>query len=178
MKSLEWYKDKNLIYESKTVENLAEPYLEKARENIVTMELLNRSKDHRKELEIPEDYDPSEWVVITGYYAMYFSALSVLAKIGYKSKNHSATIKALEDFLVKKRNLEKKYTEDLKKAKIKKDEIESLDKVKDRREIAQYSVTKETSEKVAERTIEDAHDFADRMEKLLDLMNSNSGRIR
>lgn len=175
MKSISWFKKKNLLTKARGIKKLADSYLEKARTNLVTMELLDKSKAHREELEIPEDYDPSEWIVISGYYAMYLSALSVLAEIGYKSRNHTATVKALEEFLVNKRMLEKHYIKILKEIKIKKDEIESLDKVKDRREIAQYSVTKETTRNVAEKTKTDAHNFVDRMERLLDLLKSKKG---
>lgn len=168
MRSLEWFIKKGLLVESKTIDNLTGSFMEKARENLVTMELLDKTRDQKEILKLPEDYDPSEWIVITGYYAMYLSALSVLAENGYKSKNHAATIKALEEMLVKKEILEDKYLEVLKDLKIEKDEIENLDRAKNRREIAQYSVTKETTKRIAKRTMDDAHNFVDRMEKLLD----------
>lgn len=39
-----------------------------------------------------------DWVVITAYYAMYQSALSLLARIGLASKDHSTTAAVLEYF--------------------------------------------------------------------------------
>ncbi len=167
-KSLKWFMKKHLLLIDKTIKNLANSYMRKARNNIVTMELLGKSINFKSNLELPDDYDPNEWVVITGYYSMYMSALAVLAKLNYKSRNHSATIKALEHFFVKKKLLEKEYLGSLEKIKIKKEEIEMLTKIRHQREIAQYSVTKKTSKNIAEETKQDAHKFVNRMEELFD----------
>lgn len=169
-KTFDWFINKKLLLKDKTIKNLANDYMEKAKSNIVTMELLSKATNFRDILELPSSYDPNEWVVIAAYYSMYIAALSVLAKLGYKSKNHSATSKALEEFFVKKKLLEKEYLEILEKIKIKKEEVEELNKVRDRREIAQYSVTKETTKNIAEETKKDAHKFVDRMEELFDLL--------
>lgn len=170
VKSLKWFLDKKLLLKDGTVKNLAGNYMEKARGNLITMELLNKAIRFREILELPQNYDPNEWVVISAYYSMYMAALSVLAKLGYKSKNHAATIMALEEFLVKKHLLEKEFLQILEKIKIKTEEIEELNKIKDRREIAQYSVTKETTKNIAEETKNDAHIFVDRMEEISDLL--------
>ena len=169
-KSFKWFINKKLLRKDETIKDLANNYMEKAKSNIITMELLSKVTNFRDILKLPLDYDPDEWVVITAYYSMYIASLSVLAKLGYKSKNHSATSKALEEFFVKKKLLEKEYLEILEKIKIKKEEIEELNKVKDRREIAQYSVTKETTKNIAEETKKDAHKFVDKMEELLDFL--------
>ncbi|OGI14775.1 hypothetical protein A3K63_02780 [Candidatus Micrarchaeota archaeon RBG_16_49_10] len=39
-----------------------------------------------------------DWVVISAYYAMYHSALSLLSRVGVASKDHSTTAAALEYF--------------------------------------------------------------------------------
>lgn len=169
-KSLKWFIKKKLLLKDETVKNLSNSYMKKARGNIITMEVLSNVTNFRDVLELPSEYDPNEWVVITAYYSMYLAALSVLAKLGYKSKNHSATSTALKEFFVKKKLLEKEYLEILEKIKLKKEEIEELNRARDRREIAQYSVTKETTKNIAEETKKDAHCFVDRMEELLDLL--------
>jgi uncharacterized protein (UPF0332 family) len=51
---------------------------------------------------------------------------------------------------------------------MKKEEIEMLRDVKDRREIAQYSVTKKTTKEIAENTKADAREFVDRVEEIFD----------
>ena len=89
------------ISKDDSIKNLAVKYLRKARNNLITMSLLseiNTNKKARELLSIPSDYDSDEWVVVTGYYAMYSSALALIAKIGYRSKNHTATISLLEEF--------------------------------------------------------------------------------
>ncbi len=134
------------------------------------MRVLDKTNSFRDILSIPEDYSPDEWIVVTSYYSMYMAALSVLAKLGYKSKNHSATIVVLEELFVKKSMLERKYLEILKNIKIKKEEIEQLEMVRNRREVAQYSVTKETTRRIAEETMKKADEFVDRMEELYDLL--------
>ena len=84
--------------------------MEKARKNLITASILSeieKNKEVRKLLKIPEDYSPGEWVVITAYYSMYMASVAVLASVGLKSKNHDATILALEELFVKKGLLEK-----------------------------------------------------------------------
>ena len=98
------------IVKDYTAKNLTLKHLEKARMNLTTMSLLsefNSNKKVRDILKIPHDYDSDEWVVICGYYAMYSSALALLSHIGFKSKNHSATIQVLEEYFVKKSLLDK-----------------------------------------------------------------------
>ena len=167
MKSLKWFLSKKQLIKDETAKNLSSAYSKKARDNIVTMELLSKAAKHKDILELPKDYDSSEWVVVAAYYAMYISALSVLAKIGFRSKNHSATIKALEESLVKKKLLDRRFLESLETVKLNKEELEELRKAKDRREIAQYSVTKKTSKDLAEESKKEAHKFVDKMEELL-----------
>lgn len=98
------------ISKDDSVRNLSKKYLQKARTNLITMSLLselNTNKKAKDLLNIPLDYNSDEWVVITGYYAMYSSALALISKIGYKSKNHAATIFLLEEFFIKKKLMSK-----------------------------------------------------------------------
>lgn len=90
-------KKKQLIRDV-TTKNLAEPYFRKARANLVTMEILSKVEKHKELLAIPKDHSTEEWIVVVAYYAMYMAALSLLAKIGFKSKSHTATAVALDEF--------------------------------------------------------------------------------
>jgi len=155
------------ISKDDSVKNLSQKYLQKARNNLVTMSLLsdiNNNKKVRDLLKIPLDYNSDEWVVITGYYAMYASALALIAKIGYKSKNHTATISLLEEFFIKKKLMSKKDIGLLKNAIIQKAEIEKLSEARHKREIAQYSVTKQTTKEIAESIKQDAYNFINKVE--------------
>lgn len=148
------------------MQNLAEPYIKKARSNIITMELLSRVEKYKDVLALPKDHSTDEWVVIVAYYAMYMAALSILAKAGFRSKSHTATAVALEELFVERKIMSKTHLEKFENVRIRKEEIEMLKDVRDRREIAQYSVTKKTTKDIAERTKFDAREFVDQIEEI------------
>lgn len=151
-----------------TAKNLAEPYFQKAKSNLITMEILSKIEKHKEILAIPKEHSTEEWVVVVAYYAMYMAALSILAKLGFKSKSHAATAVALEEFFVKKKLLDKAQFENFENIRLRKEEIEMLRDVKDRREIAQYSVTKKTTKEIAEKTKDDARKFVDSVEEIFE----------
>ena len=105
-----------------TVKNLAEPYLNKSRSNLVTMEILSKVEKHKTLLAVPKEHSDDEWVVVVAYYAMYMAALSLVAKLGYRSKSHTATSVALEEFFVKKNLLEKTHFQNFESIRMKKEE--------------------------------------------------------
>lgn len=160
-------KKKQLIKDD-TVKNLAKSYLEKSRSNLITMEILSKIEKNKTLFAIPKDYTSDEWVVVVAYYAMYMAALSLLAKIGFRSKNHTATSVALEECFIKSNMLEKTHFVNFENIRLRKEEIETLQDVRDRREIAQYSVTKRTTKEIAEKTKRDAREFVDRIEEIFE----------
>jgi len=162
-------REKQLIKDD-SVKNLAQSYLNKSHSNLITMEILSKVENHKTLLAIPKEHTTDEWVVVVAYYAMYMAALSLLAKIGYKSKSHTATSVALEEFFIKSKMLEKFHFINFEKIRMRKDEIEKLRDVRDRREIAQYSVTKETTSSIAEKTKIDARNFVDRIEEIFEVI--------
>ena len=166
-KSLRWFINKMLLKKDETIKNLTNSYMEKAKNNIITMELLSKVTNFRDILELPFNYDPNEWVVIAAYYSMYIAALSVLTKLGYKSKNHSATIQVLEEYFVKKSLLDKSSFLSLKNAILQKEELEKLSEVKHKKEIAQYSVTKKTTKEIASKIKQDAYSFTGKVELII-----------
>jgi uncharacterized protein (UPF0332 family) len=153
-----------------TMKKLAESYLKKSKSNLVTMEILSKIENHKDMLAIPKDHSAEEWVIVAAYYAMYMAALSLLAKLGFKSKSHTATSVALEEFFVKKKLLDKTHFENFENIKMRKEEIEILRDVRDRREIAQYSVTKKTTKEIAEKTKSDAREFVDSVEEVFEML--------
>ncbi len=164
------YLEKKLIYKSSFIKRRSKEYLKKSRNNlIVTSVLLELTKKDKikKELGIPEDFSAGEWIAIIGYYSMYMASLALLAKVGYVSKNHTATIVGLEEFFVKKRYLEKKYIDLLKESKLQKETIDNLIMAREKREIAQYSITKETTKIIAKEILENAYKFIDVIENLI-----------
>ncbi len=111
---IETFIKREQLVKDHTAKNLAEPYLKKSRSNLVTMELLSKAEKFKDVLALPKDHTTDEWVVVTAYYAMYVAALSLLAKLGFRSKSHTATSVALEELFVKRKLLDKSYFENLK----------------------------------------------------------------
>lgn len=99
---------------------------------------------------------------------MYTAALALLAKIGYKSKNHAATLLVLEEFFVKKKMLDQDMLGILKRALLHKEEVEKLSDARHKREIAQYSLTKKTTKEMAEIVRKNAYDFVGKCEEILE----------
>ena len=170
MKKTDWYIQQGQLSKDNSYKNLSSKFLQKARHNLITMSILSRLNDNKKArdlLKTPKDYDSNEWVVITGYYAMYTAAISLLAKIGYRSKNHTATLCVLEEFFVKKKILDEDILILLKSAMFHKEEIEKLSDARHKREIAQYSITKQTTKSIAEKIKKDAYDFINKCEEII-----------
>ncbi len=170
MRLLSEFLNTGQLTKDESAKSLSAPYLEKSKANMITMELLSKSVNFKDILALPQNYRADEWVIVAAYYSMYLAALSVLAKLGYRCKSHAAAIVALEEFLVKKDLLDKNYPYLLEKVRINKDEIEMLKEAKDKREIAQYSVTKKLTMALAEEMKIDARHFVDKMEEILDVL--------
>jgi len=170
MRAVNWYIKQGQLSRDNSYKNLADKFLQKARQNLVTMSVLSELNDNKKArdlLKIPRDYDSNEWIVVTGYYAMYTAAISLLAKIGYRSKSHTATLCVLEEYFVKKRILDKDILILLTSARFHKEEIEKLSDARHRREIAQYSITKQTTKDIAEEIKKDAYDFVNKCGEII-----------
>ena len=171
MRKIDWYIKQGQLSKDNSYKNLANKFLQKARQNLITMSILSELDDNKKArglLKAPRDYDSNEWVVITEYYAMYTAAISLLAKISYRSKNHTATLCVLEEFFVKKKILDEDVLILLKSAMFHKEEIENLSDARHKREIAQYSITKQTTKSIAEKIKKDAYDFINKCEEIIE----------
>jgi len=167
---LNFYLKNGQLIKDKNISALSLEYLKKAKNNLITMKILSEIRDNKKVknlLNIPSGYNGDEWVVIPGYYAMYTAALALLAKIGFKSKNHTATLLVLEEYFVRKRLLDEKDLLLIKNAHFQKEEIEKLSDARHKREIAQYSITKETTKEIAEKIKRDAYEFINKVELIL-----------
>ena len=169
-KEVNFYLKNRQIVKDKNVVSLSGRYLEKAKNNLLTMGILSeiqQNREIRDLLKIPSYYTSDEWVVITGYYAMYTAALALLAKAGFRSKNHAATLLMLEEHFVKKKHLDEKDLLLIKNAQFQREEIENLSEARYKREIAQYSVTKQTTKNIAEKIKKDSYDFVNKVELIL-----------
>src|SRR3989338_8814440 len=90
---------------------LSEGHIRKADHNLVVMTDLQR-------------LGHEDWVAIAAYYAMYHSAMTLLARIGLESKDHAATATAIDYFFGKE--VSKDILRKFQTARERKDYIEKL----------------------------------------------------
>jgi len=168
-KKIDRYLQKEQLLKNDEYLKLEKPFLKKARKNFTVanvMFTISEDDEPKKTLALADDFETYEWVIVVSYYAMYVSALAALAKLGFKSKSHAATISVLEHYYVhKKKNLETKHIEKLTKAySLSEDLINKLIQTKTRRETAQYDATPGISRENAVSALEDAEEFITKIE--------------
>ena len=99
---------------------------------------------------------------------MYQSALGLLAKIGYKSEDHNATIDALYYFFVLEGFLEDYYVKELILAKkLEEEYIQELMKAKQERKTSQYSSLITISKENAHELTKTAKKFVNRLSEII-----------
>ena len=106
---------------------------------------------------------------------MYAPALAALAKLGFKSKSHAATITVLEHHYIPEekdknngKTLEQKDIHKLVKAyAISEQLITKLIQTKTRRETAQYDATPLITREMAKISLDDSNEFITKIEEIL-----------
>lgn len=163
------YLRKEQLLKKQEYTKLEKPFLIKARKNYTLANIMfkiSEQNNFKKALALPESFETYEWVIIVSYYSMYMSALAALAKLGFKSKSHAATIAVLERHCVRKDKLEAKHVNTLSKAyALSENLITKLIKNKTRRETAQYDATPAISREIAKTALSDAEEFVTKVEE-------------
>ena len=136
--------------------NIGEGHIRKADHNLIVMTDMHRL-----------GYE--DWVAIAAYYAMYHSASALLSIIGLESKDHVATVSALEYFFGKE--ISREFLQSFNELRERKDKIENLIiedryiskfwKAKRERENVQYGIY--LTYKKTDSIMKDARDFVSRM---------------
>ena len=167
---IERYLEREQLLKSEEYYKLEKSFLKKARKNIIVANLnlkISENEELKHTLKLSSDFEMYDWVIIVSYYAMYISALAALAKLGYKSQSHAATLAILEYNYVHK-GLEIKYLHKLTKAHALSEAlITKLIQTKTRRETAQYDATPTISKQNALSSLEDAQEFITKIEEIL-----------
>ena len=171
-KKIDRYLQKEQLFKKDEYLKLEKPFLKKARKNFTVanvMFTISENDGPKKMLALSDDFETYEWVIVVSYYAMYVSALAALAKLGFKSKSHAATIIVLEHYYANKnKSLEAKHIYKLTKAySLSEDLINKLIQTKTRRETAQYDATHGISRENAVSALKDAEEFITKMEEML-----------
>lgn len=172
-KKIDRYLLKEQLLKNKEYARLEKPFLAKSRKNFAVANLIFNISDKeelKKLLNLAYGFEMYEWVIIVSYYSMYASALAALARLGFKSKSHAATIAVLEHHYVQNgKILDAKHIQKLSKAYALSEEmITKLMQTKERRETAQYEATPSISRENAKSALEDAEEFITKMEEILD----------
>ncbi len=136
IKAMKRTKEERGLRITKTNNYLSDGHTKKADHNLIVMTDLSRL-----------GYE--DWVVISAYYAMYQSAMALLAKIGLESKDHATTVSVLEYFfgeqiskdLISKFNELKERKGKIEAIAISEKYIDYLWKIKRARETVQYGIS-------------------------------------
>lgn len=171
-RKIDRYLFKKQLFKNQDYTKLGNPFLAKSRKNFTVANLLfkiSEKEDMKKQLNLAHGFETYEWVIIVSYYSMYTSALAALAKLGFKSKSHAATIAVLEYHYVQNgKILESRHIHKLSKAYVISEElITKLIKTKTKRETAQYDATPAISRENAKTALEDAEEFITKIEEIL-----------
>ena len=143
---------RNLIREE-TTKSLTEAHIEKTKHNLRTADLLIYYKEF------------NDWAVISLYYALYHSCLALLAKKGYSSKNHTATLLfILENYS----EISKEELEMIDNVSITKSEAEFYTSLKQKRQDASYSTNSIFTEILIEKIRKDTISFINKVELILE----------
>ncbi len=150
---------------------LAPLFLEKARKNFTVANLLSSisvNEQVKRAAGLPAAFEAYEWVVIASYYAMYAAGLAALARLGFRSKSHAATIAVLEYAYVLQQKLEPRHLRQLARVRALSEElVGKLARTKTRRETAQYEATPAVSAANAAAALADAEEFLRKIEEIL-----------
>ena len=171
-KKIERHLQKEQLLKNNEYIKLEKPFLKKARKNFTVANLMfkiSEQDEFKKTLALSDDFETYEWVIVVSYYSMYVSALAALAKLGFKSKSHAATISVLElHYVRKQKNLEVKHIQQLTNAYVfSEDLINKLIQTKTKRETAQYEATSGISRENAISALKDAEEFIAKIEESL-----------
>ena len=171
-RKIDRYLFKEHLLKNRDYTKLEKPFLEKSRKNFAVANLLfsiSEKDELKKSLNLASSFETYEWVIIASYYSMYTSALAALARLGFKSKSHAATISVLEyHYVQNNKALEAKHIHKLSKAYIISEElITKLIETKTKRETAQYDATPIISRENAKTALEDADEFITKIEGVL-----------
>ncbi len=110
-----------------------------------------------------------DWCITIYYYSIYHTALALLAKLGYKSNSHLATLAAIALFYYHKDNALKKEDIDflLERINLEEKEIDFAIESKDLRERACYGVDELFDISIAKMLQKQTADFVNKIKELL-----------
>jgi len=177
-RKIDRYLKREQLFKDLGHKKLEKPFLIKSRKNFSVANLLfkiSEQENMRKLLNMASEFEMYDWVIIVSYYSMYTSALAALAKLGFKSKSHAATINVLEHHYIPKEKdkingkaLERGDIHKLAKAYAMSEQLITKPiQTKTKREAAQYDATPSITREMAKTSLDDADEFITKIEEIL-----------
>jgi len=155
-KSFNFYVKKEAIMRENETKFLPISHLKKAEYNLKFINFLNDNKKF---------YD---WIIVGCYYAIYHSALALITKKGFSSKNHLATLCALIKFYyIDEKALSKEEIELVSKSSLEKEEVSYFAYAKEKRETASYGLSEEFNKIEAEDLLKKTVQFLNKCRLIL-----------
>jgi len=152
-RNLQFHLEKKNLVKEEYSKGLVQAHLEKAKHNLDLVSLLIKNKNF------------NDWIVIGLYYSLYHSCLSLLAKKGYVSKNHTATLL----FLIKNySNLTYDEIETIDELSITKEDAKFYTDLKQERHNANYSTESIFTEKFIQDIRRKTISFINKVEGILE----------
>lgn len=180
IEKIEEGKDNGTFIEREKEKELADLHLKKTDKDLISARierLVLKDKELRKH-PIVKEYDSWEWVITKSYYAMYHSILSLLAKLGIRTKTHFVSLIAFELFFVKKKIVDEKYLDVFNRvkesAKVSDRYLSEIKEVRQKRFTANYDVEVSIQEKEANHCLEFAEDFIKEMKRVFSEIKEES----
>ena len=154
--SFNFYSDKEVLKQEKEIKSLPISHLKKAEYNLKFINFLKENKRF---------YD---WIIIGCYYTIYHSALALITRKGFSSKNHLATLCALIKFYYnKEKTLSSEEIKLVSKSSLEKEEVSYFVYAKEKRETASYGLSEEFNKKEAEDLLKDTIQFLNKTREIL-----------
>lgn len=154
-RSLKFYLRKKILIKINPNKNLAKAHLEKAFHNLELATFIFEKPS------LIGDGNYTDGTIIFSYYAMYQAAFGLLSFAGYKSETHSSTVCVLCSFL------DERYVE-MFSVMLEKKNIEEIGTGQERREKASYSPSIDFEKKLGLMSLEDARDFVNKIESVME----------
>lgn len=155
--SFNFYLKKEAIIKEKETKFLPISHLKKAEYNFKFINFLNDNKKF---------YD---WIIVGCYYTIYHSALALITKKGFSSKNHLATLCALiKLYYLPNKVLSKEEIELVSRSSLEKEEVSYFAYAKEKRETASYGLSEEFNKAEAEDLLKKTVQFINKCREILE----------
>ena len=155
--SFNFYLKKEILKQETESRFLPTSHLKKAEYNL---SFVNFLKDNKR------FYD---WIIVGCYYTIYHSALALITKKGFSSKNHLATLCTLIKFYYKQeKSLSIEEIKLVSKSSLEKQEVSYFAYAKEKRETASYGLSEEFNKAEAEELLEKTIQFLNKTREILE----------